>query len=42
MVVLVSKLAQQQGKACEVMRLAAKHGCAFHNNILERNKQYIM
>ncbi|GJN17823.1 hypothetical protein PR202_gb04922 [Eleusine coracana subsp. coracana] len=38
MAALGSKLAQLQSKACEATRLAAKHGCAYHKTLMEKNK----
>jgi F-type H+-transporting ATPase subunit g len=42
MAALGSKLAQLQGKVCEVTWFAAKHGCAYHKSLIEKNKQYVV
>ena len=41
MAALASKLAQLQSKACEATRFAAKHGCAYHKTLMEKNKHYV-
>ncbi|XP_034595343.1 uncharacterized protein [Setaria viridis] len=42
MAALGSKLAQLQSKACEATRFAAKHGCAYHKTLMEKNKHYVV
>jgi F-type H+-transporting ATPase subunit g len=42
MAALGLKLAQLQGKVCEVTWFAAKHGCAYHESLVEKNKQYVV
>ncbi|KAL5230379.1 hypothetical protein ABZP36_029155 [Zizania latifolia] len=39
---LASKLTQMQAKACEATRFAAKHGCAYHRALMEKNKKYVV
>lgn len=42
MAALGSKLAQLQSKACEATKIAAKHGCAYHKTLMEKNKHYVV
>ncbi|XP_044981411.1 uncharacterized protein LOC123448539 [Hordeum vulgare subsp. vulgare] len=42
MAALGSKLAQLQAKACEATRFAARHGCAYHKTLMEKNKQFVV
>ncbi|BAS95058.1 Os05g0533800 [Oryza sativa Japonica Group] len=41
MAALASKLAQMQAKACDAARFAAKHGCAYHRALMEKNQKYV-
>ncbi|KAB1219746.1 hypothetical protein CJ030_MR3G005760 [Morella rubra] len=38
---MASKLVQLQAKAAQASQLVAKHGGAYHKQLLEQNKQYI-
>lgn len=38
---MASKLKQLQSTACQVQKLAAKHGTGYYKQLLEQNKQYI-
>ena len=42
MAALGSKLAQLQSKACEATRFVAKHGCAYHKTLMEKNKHHVV
>ncbi|XP_057449283.1 uncharacterized protein LOC130740635 [Lotus japonicus] len=38
---MASKLRQLQSKACQATQFVAKHGTAYHKQLLENNRQYI-
>lgn len=38
---MASKLVQLQAKATQASQFVAKHGCIYHKQLLEQNKQYI-
>ncbi|XP_075509713.1 uncharacterized protein LOC142546092 [Primulina tabacum] len=39
---MASKLQQVQAKVLQASQFVAKHGCAYHKQLLEQNKQYIV
>ncbi|CBI20480.3 hypothetical protein VitviT2T_029735 [Vitis vinifera] len=38
---MASKLQQLQSKAAQASQFVVKHGCAYHKQLLEQNKQYV-